>query len=66
MGLLLSCGCVSTTVSLHHLDFNETPEKKNLDENYTRIPHAVLHKSWKQQLIKQQLYGHLPPNKPSK
>ena len=36
MGLLPSCGCVSTTVWLHHLDSNETLWEK-LDGSYTRI-----------------------------
>ena len=35
--------------------------EKKLDENYTRMLRAVLNKSWKQNLQKQQLYGHLPP-----
>ena len=35
--------------------------EKKLDGNYTRIPRAILNKSWRQQLTKQQLYGHLPP-----
>ena len=34
--------------------------KKKLDRNYTRMLHAVLNKSKKQQPKKQQLYGHLP------
>ena len=50
---VLICGCI-----------NETDEKyseKKLDGNYTRILHAVLNKSWKQQPTKQQLYSNLPP-----
>ena len=35
--------------------------KNKLDGNYIRILHAVLNKSWKKHLIKQQLDGHLPP-----
>ena len=35
------------------------PYDKKLDENYTRIPHAVLNRSWKHYPTKQQLYGHL-------
>ena len=35
--------------------------KKMFDENYTRMPHAVLKKSWKQYPTKKQLYGHFPP-----
>ena len=35
--------------------------KKKLDGNYTRILHAILNKSWRQQPTKYQLYGHLPP-----
>ena len=35
--------------------------EKNLDENYTRIPHAVLNKYWNQHPTKQQLCGHSSP-----
>ena len=35
--------------------------EKNLDGNYTRMPRAVLNKSWKQHPAKQQLYDHQPP-----
>ena len=35
--------------------------EKKLDGNCTRILGAILNKSWKQHLTKQQLYGHLPP-----
>ena len=35
--------------------------EKKLDGNYTRILRAILKKSWRQHLTKQQLYGHLPP-----
>ena len=34
--------------------------EKKLDSNYTRILRAILNKSWRQYLTKQQLYGHLP------
>ena len=34
---------------------------KKLDGNYTRMLRAILNKSWRQHLTKQQLYGHLPP-----
>ena len=35
--------------------------EKKFDGNYTRMPRAILNKSWKQHSTKQQLYGHLPP-----
>ena len=35
--------------------------EKKLDDNYTRMLLAILNKSWRQHLTKQQLYGHLPP-----
>ena len=35
--------------------------EKKMDENFARMLHVVLNKSWKQQSTKQQLYGHLPP-----
>ena len=35
--------------------------EKKLDSNYTRILRAILNKSWRQHLTKQQLYGHLSP-----
>ena len=35
--------------------------EKKLDGNYTRMLRAILNKSWRQHLTKQQLYGHLPP-----
>ena len=35
--------------------------EKKLDGNNTRILRAILNKSWRQHLTKQQLYGHLPP-----
>ena len=33
--------------------------EKKLDGNYTRMPRAILNKSWRQHLTKQQLYSHL-------
>ena len=35
--------------------------EKKLVRNYTRMPWAILNKSWRQNPTKQQLYGHLPP-----
>ena len=35
--------------------------EKNLDSNYTRMLRAILNKSSRQHLTKQQLYSHLPP-----
>ena len=35
--------------------------EKRLDGSYTRVLYAVVNKTWKQHLTKQQLYGHLPP-----
>ena len=35
--------------------------KKKLDGNYTRILRAIWNNSWRQHLIRHQLYGHLPP-----
>ena len=51
--LILLYGCTSWKLT-------KCMEKK-LDTNYTRMLVGVLNKSWKQHLIKQQLYGHLPP-----
>ena len=34
--------------------------EKKLDGNYTRMPQAVLNKSWRQHPTKPQLYGYLP------
>ena len=34
--------------------------EKKLDGNYTRMLRAILNKSWRRHLTKQQLYGHLP------
>ena len=35
--------------------------EKMLDDNYTRMPRAILNMSWRQHPTKQQLYDHLPP-----
>ena len=35
--------------------------EKKLDGNYTRMPRAILNKSWRPPPTKQELYGHLPP-----
>ena len=35
--------------------------EKNIDGNYTRMLREILNKSLRQQLTKQQLYGHQPP-----
>ena len=35
--------------------------EKKLDGNYTRVPRAILNKSWRQHPTRYQLYGHLPP-----
>ena len=51
--ILLLYGCTTWTLT-------KRMEKK-LDSNYTRIPWAILNKSWRQYPTKQQLYGHLPP-----
>ena len=51
--LILLYGCTTCTL-------NKRMEKK-LDGNYTRMLRAILNKSWRQHLTKQQLYGHLPP-----
>ena len=50
---ILLYGCNTWTLT-------ERLEKK-LNGNYTRILGAVLNKSLRQHLTKQQLYGHLPP-----
>ena len=56
IGFLLSCGCDDITIWMHHMDAN-----KMYRENYTRLLRAILNKSRKQHLTKQQLYWHLPP-----
>ena len=35
--------------------------EKKLDGDYTRMLRAILNRSWRQHLTRQQLYGHLPP-----
>ena len=35
--------------------------EKKLNSNYIRMLQAILNKSWRQNSLKQQLYGHLPP-----
>ena len=50
---ILQYGCTSWKLT-------KNMEKK-LDGNYTRMPWAILNKSWRQHSTKQQLYGHLPP-----
>ena len=45
-------GCITWTLTKRM--------EKNLDGNYTRMLWAILNKSWRQHLTKQQLYGHLP------
>ena len=47
----LNCDCVRTMVWMHHMDTNEMQEKK-LERKYTRMLHAVLHKSWKKHYTK--------------
>ena len=39
---------------------------KKLNGDYTGMVQVILNKSWKQNSIKQQLYGHLPPIKKKK
>ena len=50
---ILLYGCTTWTLT-------KRMEKK-LDGNYTRMLWAILNKSWRQHLTKQQLYDHLPP-----
>ena len=50
---ILLYGCTTWTLT-------KRMEKK-LHGNYTRMLRAILNKSWRQNLTKQQLYGHLPP-----
>ena len=42
-------------------DYLSKRMEKKLDSNYTRMPWAILNKSWRQHPTKQQLYRHLPP-----
>ena len=50
---ILLYGCTTWTITKRL--------QKKLDGNYTRMPRAILNRSWKQHPTKQQLYGHLPP-----
>ena len=50
---ILLCGCTTWMLTKHM--------EKKLGSNYTRMLRAILNKSWRQHLTKQQLYGHLPP-----
>ena len=50
---ILLYGCTTWTIT-------KRLEKK-LDGNYTKMLQALLNKSWRQNLTKHQLYGHLPP-----
>ena len=50
---ILLYGCTTWTLT-------KQMEKK-LDSNYARMLRAILNKSWRQHLTKQQLWGHLPP-----
>ena len=50
---ILIYGCTTRTLT-------KRMEKK-LDGNYARMLREILNKSWRQQLTKHQLYGHLPP-----
>ena len=49
---ILLYGCTTWTL---------TKRLEKLDGNYTRIPRAILNKSWRQHPTRHQLYGHLPP-----
>ena len=50
---ILLYGCTTWTL---------TKRRENkLDGNYTRMPRAILNKSWRQHPTRHQLYGHLPP-----
>ena len=51
--LILLYGCTTWTLT-KRLD-------KKLKANYTRIPWAILNKSWRQHPTRHQRYGHLPP-----
>ena len=50
---ILLYGCTTWTLT-------KRMEKK-FNGNYTRMLRPILNKSWRKHLIKQQLYGHLPP-----
>ena len=49
---ILLYGCTTWTLTKR--------TQKRLDGNYTRMPRAILNKSWRQHRTKQQLYGYLP------
>ena len=59
-GFLPSNDWVSTTIRMNHVDADKR-DRKNQDGNCTRMQRAILNKSLKQRLMKQQQYGHLPP-----
>ena len=50
---ILLYGCTSWTLTKHM--------EKKLDDYYTRMLRAILNKSWRQHLTKQQLHGHQQP-----
>ena len=43
----------------HYCTVSMKRVEKRLDENYIKMLHAILNKSWKQHLTKDQLYGNL-------
>ena len=43
------------------MDANKAHREKKFGSNYIRMQRALLNKTWKQHLTKQQLYDHLPP-----
>ena len=49
---ILLYGCTTWTL---------TKRLEKLDGNYTRMPRAILNKSWRQHPTRHQLYDHLPP-----
>ena len=49
---ILLCGCTTWMLTKRMM--------KKLGGNYIRMLRAILNKSWRQHLTKQQLYGHLP------
>ena len=57
MQFLPNSGSVNSTIWMHHMDTDKAYRKK-FDRNCTRMLEAILDKSWKQHLTKQQLYGH--------
>ena len=50
---ILLYGCTKWVPTKH--------KEKKLDGNCTRMLQTILNQTWKKPLIKQQLYGHLPP-----